>query len=111
MLVYLYRLHKHNNYYYTYFIYYLIQPPSVSLRPAVIDYHVYHNITSSDGSLVHNVTNNMTYIVFTSVSRGNQYIANVTAENIVGIGEESLINGKFASFMIKIKFNNYIISI
>ena len=62
-------------------------------RPPVIDYHVYHNITSSDGSLVHNVTNNMTHIIFTSVSRGSQYIVNVTAENIIGIGEESLING------------------
>ena len=28
------------------------QAPSYSLRPPVIDYHVYHNITSSDESLV-----------------------------------------------------------
>ena len=79
--------------YYTYFICYSIQAPSYSLRPPVIDYHVYHNITSSDGSLVHNVTNNMTHITFTSVSRGSQYIVNVTAENIIGIGEVSLIHG------------------
>ena len=70
------------------------QAPSYSLRPPVINYHVYHNITSPDGSLVHNVTNNMTHITFTSVSRGRHYIVNVTAENIIGIGEESLINGK-----------------
>ena len=70
------------------------QAPSDSLRPPVIDYHVYHNITSSDGSLVHNVTNNMTHITFTSVSRGSQYIVNVTAENIIGIGEVSLIHVK-----------------
>ena len=71
-----------------------IQPPSDSLRPPVIDYHVYHNITSSNGSLVHNLTNNMAHITFTNVSRGRQYIVNVSAENIIGIGEESLINGK-----------------
>ena len=71
-----------------------IQPPSDSVRPPVIDYHVCHNITSSDGSPVHNVTNNMTHITFTSVSRGRQYIVNVSAENIIGIGEVSLINGK-----------------
>ena len=79
--------------YYTYFICYSIQAPSYSFRPPVIDYHVYHNITSSDGSLVHNVTNNMTHITFTRVSRGSQYIVNVSAENIIGIGEDSLING------------------
>ena len=73
------------------------------MTPPVIDYHVYHNITSSDGSLVHNVTNNMTHITFTSVSRGSQYIVNVSAENIIGIGEESLINGKITGFII----NNY----
>ena len=77
----------------TCFPFHVIQAPIFSLRPAVIDYHVYHNITSSDGSLVHNVTNNMTHITFTSVSRGRQYIVNVTAENIIGTGEESLING------------------
>ena len=73
---------------------------SVTLRPPVIDYHVYHNITSSDGSLVHNVTNNMTHITFTNVFRGRQYIVNVSAENIIGIGEESLINSKIAGFII-----------
>ena len=51
-------------------------------------------MTSSDGSLVHNVTNNRTHITFTSVSRGSQYIVNVSAENIIGIGEVSLIDGK-----------------
>ena len=70
---------------------------------------MYHNITSCDGSLVHNVANNITHITFTSVSRGSHYIVNVTAENIIGIGEESLINGKFSFFTIKIQFNNYII--
>ena len=49
----------------------------------------------------------MTHITFTGVSSGSQYIVNVSAENIIGIGEESLINGKFASFTIKIKFYNY----
>ena len=75
-----------------------VQTPSVTQRPPVIDYHVYHNITSSDGSLVHNVTNNMTHITFTNVSRGRQYIVNVSAENIIGIGEESLIHGKHCNF-------------
>ena len=73
------------------------------MRPPIIDYHMYHNITSSDGSLVHNVTNNMTHITFTSVSRGRQYIVNVTAENIIGIGEESLITGKYYSLQYKFK--------
>ena len=41
----------------------------------------------------------MTHITFTSVSSGSQYIVNVTAENIIGIGEESLINGKIADFI------------
>ena len=76
-------LHITNNY--NYYAYFICQAPSVSLRPPVINYHVYHNITSSDGSLVHNVTNNMTHITFTSVSRGSQYIVNVSAENIIGI--------------------------
>ena len=43
--------------------------------------------------LVHNVTNNMTYITFTNMSRGSQYIVNVTAENIIGIAEVSLLYG------------------
>ena len=79
-----------------------IQAPSVTLRPPVINYHVYHNITSSDGSLVHNVTNNITHITFTSVSRGSQYIVNVSAENIIGIGEESMIHGKIIVFIIQL---------
>ena len=73
------------------------------MRPPVTDYHVYHNITSCDGSLVHNVTNNMTHITFTNVSRRRQYIVNVTGENIIGIGEESLLNGKIADFIINNK--------
>ena len=75
-----------------------MQAPSYSLRPPVIDYHVYHNIISSDVSLVHNLTNNITHITFTGVSRGSHYIVNVTAENIMGVGEESLIHGKIAAF-------------
>ena len=86
MLVYLYKLQN-------IMLILSIQAPSDSLRPSVIDYHVYHNITSSDGSLVHNVTNNMTHIIFTSVSRGRQYIVNVTAENIIGIAKASLLYG------------------
>ena len=70
-----------------------VQAPSLIMRPPVIDYHVYHNITSPDGSLVHNVTNNMTHITFTNVSRGRHYIVNVTAENIIGIEEVSMIHG------------------
>ena len=82
----------------------LIQVPSVTLRPPVVNYHVYHNITSSDGhgSLVLNVTNNMTHITFTNVSRGSRYIVNVSAENIIRIGEESMIHGKIIVFIIKL---------
>ena len=68
---------------------------------------MYHNITPTDESLVHSVTNNMTYITFTSVSRGRQYVVNVTAENIIGIGEESLIHGKIIVFIIKFIYSLY----
>ena len=45
----------------------------------------------------------MTHITFTSVSRGRHYIVNVTGENIIGIGEEALFNGKIADFIINNK--------
>ena len=51
----------------------------------------------------------MTHITFTNVSRGSQYIVNVTAENIIGIGEESLITGKYYSLQYKFKIIIYII--
>ena len=47
---------------------------------------IYHNLTSSDGSILHNISNNITQLTFNGISYGNKYSVTVTAENVVGQG-------------------------
>ena len=63
------------------------------MRPPIIRYHINHNLTSSDGSIIHNITNNKTQITFNSISYGNKYNVTVTAENIIGLGPRVNIQG------------------
>ena len=73
--------------------FYFSKPPPSSLRPPVTHYHINHNLTSSDGSIIHNITNNITQVIFNSISYGNKYSVTVTAENVVGQGPGVNIEG------------------
>ena len=75
------------------FFFLFLQPPPFSLRPPVTHYHIYHNLTSSDGSIIHNITNNITQLTFHGISYGNKYSVTVIAENVIGQGPGVNIEG------------------
>ena len=59
-------------------------------RPPVINYHIYHNITSPDN---HVTTMNITQYMVSNISCGHTYYFSISPENVVGQGENTTIYG------------------
>ena len=66
----------------------MLQVPIENQNPPVISYNMYHNVTSPDS---HVTTNNTYYDI--DVLRGYNYYFIVSANNVVGEGDNTTLYG------------------